>query len=170
MKTFFIFFPFLDKLSKIHYDEILRITTHFKKGTKIYFSTITMRLAHVMIRVNNLDESIEFYSTVLNMKLLDVKVNEEGRYTIAFLGYGEHKHRETCLELTYNWDTHHYDLGNGFGHLAVAVPDVYIACEEVTAKGGTVTRAAGPLKGRPESIIAFIKDPNGYSIELVTQR
>ncbi|MCX5773166.1 MAG: lactoylglutathione lyase [Fusobacteria bacterium] len=129
-----------------------------------------MRFAHVMIRVNNLDESIEFYSTVLGMKLQDVVVNDEYQYTIAFLGYGDDRHKETCLELTYNWGKSSYEIGTAFGHLAIAVVDVYKACEEVSAKGGSVTRPAGPLKGKPDSIIAFIKDPNGYQIELVTQK
>ncbi len=129
-----------------------------------------MRFAHVMIRVNNLDESIEFYSQVLGMKILDIMVNEEYKYTIAFLGYGTDRHNETCIELTYNWGVESYELGNAFGHLAIAVEDVYKACDEVANKGGVVTRPAGPLKGNPNSIIAFIKDPNGYQIELVTQK
>lgn len=127
-----------------------------------------MRLLHTMIRVGNLDRSIAFYSDVLGMQLLRRKDYPEGRFTLAFLGYGpESEH--TALELTHNWDTDSYELGNGFGHLAIEVPDVYAACEEIRAKGGRIIREAGPMK-HGSTVLAFVEDPDGYQIELLSAR
>lgn len=125
-----------------------------------------MRLLHTMIRVGDLDKSIAFYTDILGMELLRRKDFPEGRFTLAFLGYGpESEH--TALELTHNWDTDSYELGNGFGHLAIAVPDVYAACEEIRAKGGKVIREAGPMK-HGSTVLAFVQDPDGYQIELLS--
>lgn len=125
-----------------------------------------MRFAHTMIRVGNLDRSIEFYTEVLGMQLLSRNDNEEYKYTLAFLGFGP-KDTHPTIELTYNWGQEDYNHGNAFGHMAIEVEDVYKACDDVKANGGQVTREAGPVKGGT-SVIAFIRDPDGYQIELVT--
>ena len=124
-----------------------------------------MRLLHTMIRVGDLQRSIDFYTGVLGMKELRRKDYPDGRFTLAFVGYGDEVDH-TVIELTHNWDTPSYDLGNGFGHLAIAVPDAYKACEDVKAKGGKVTRPAGPMK-HGGSVIAFVEDPDGYKIEFI---
>lgn len=124
-----------------------------------------MRLLHTMLRVGDLPRSIEFYTGVLGMKLLRQKDYPDGRFTLAFVGYGDES--DHCvIELTHNWDTKSYDLGNGFGHLAVAVADAYKACEAVKAKGGKVTREAGAMK-HGTTVIAFVEDPDGYKIEFI---
>jgi lactoylglutathione lyase len=124
-----------------------------------------MRLLHTMIRVNDLDESIKFYCDVLGMKLLRKKDYPTGRFTLAFVGYGPES-EQTVVELTYNWDTHQYDLSTGFGHLAIGVEDIYKTCDELSAKGAKIVRAPGPMK-HGGAVIAFIEDPNGYKIELI---
>lgn len=124
-----------------------------------------MRLLHTMLRVGDLDKSIAFYSNVFGMQLLRRKDYSEGRFTLAFLGYGP-EDANTVLELTHNWDTDSYDLGDGFGHIAIAVDDAYAACEAIKAKGGNVVREAGPMK-HGQSVIAFVEDPDGYKIELI---
>ena len=124
-----------------------------------------MRLLHTMLRVGDLQRSIDFYTGVLGMKLLRQKDYPDGKFTLAFVGYGDES-EQAVIELTHNWDTKSYDLGNGFGHIAVAVPDAYKACEAVAAKGGKVTRPAGPMK-HGTTVIAFVEDPDGYKIELV---
>ncbi len=124
-----------------------------------------MRILHTMIRVGDLDRSIRFYTGVLGMKELRRKDYPEGRFTLAFVGYGEES-EAAVLELTHNWDTKSYDLGTGFGHVAIAVPDAYKACEAVKAQGGKVTREAGPMK-YGGSVIAFVEDPDGYKIEFI---
>ena len=124
-----------------------------------------MRLLHTMIRVNDLDESIKFYCELLGMRLLRKKEYPSGRFTLAFVGYGPET-EEAVVELTYNWDTHEYDLGNGFGHIALGVDDIYKTCEELRKKGAKVVREPGPMK-HGGSHIAFIEDPNGYKIELI---
>ncbi len=124
-----------------------------------------MRLLHTMIRVNDLDESLRFYCGALGMTLLRKQEYPGGRFTLAFVGYGD-EGSQSVVELTYNWDTHHYDLGNAFGHLAIGVPDIYKACDALRAKGVKVVREPGPMKhGGTE--IAFVEDPNGYRIELI---
>ncbi|WP_440683292.1 lactoylglutathione lyase [Cysteiniphilum halobium] len=128
-----------------------------------------MRLAHIMIRVNNLEESIHFYQNIFGMSLLKKMDNEAYRYTLAFMGYGNDINTITAIELTYNWDTNSYDHGNAFGHLCIEVEDVYQSCEAIKKQGGTVTREAGPVKGGT-SVIAFVKDPNGYQIELINKK
>lgn len=127
-----------------------------------------MRLLHTMIRVNNLEESIRFYCELLGMKLLRNKEYPSGRFTLAFVGYGNET-ENAVIELTYNWDTHQYDVGNGFGHLAVGVTDIYATCETLRAKGAKIVREPGPMKhGSTE--IAFVEDPNGYKIELIQMK
>ena len=124
-----------------------------------------MRMLHTMIRVGDLDKSVDFYTNVLGMKLLRRREYPEGKFTLAFVGYGDEADH-TVIELTHNWDTPKYDLGNGFGHLAVAVPDAYKACDDVKKRGGKVTREAGPMK-HGTTVIAFIEDPDGYKVELI---
>ncbi len=124
-----------------------------------------MRILHTMIRVGDLERSIGFYTDVLGMKLLRRKEYPDGRFTLAFVGFGPES-EEAALELTYNWDTPRYDLGTGFGHVAIEVDDAYAACAEVKRRGGTVTREAGPMK-HGTTVIAFVQDPDGYKIELI---
>ncbi|MEP7068416.1 MAG: lactoylglutathione lyase [Usitatibacter sp.] len=124
-----------------------------------------MRLLHTMIRVGDLDKSIAFYTGVLGMKLLRRKDYPDGKFTLAFVGYGGESDT-AVIELTHNWDTKKYDLGNGFGHLAVSVPDAYKACDAVKGQGGKVTREAGPMK-HGTTVIAFVEDPDGYKIEFI---
>ena len=124
-----------------------------------------MRVLHTMIRVGDLDRSIKFYTDVLGMKLLRRKDYPDGKFTLAFVGYGpETEH--AVVELTYNWGTGKYDLGNGFGHIALEVDDAYKACAEIKKRGGKVTREAGPMK-HGSTVIAFVEDPDGYKIELI---
>jgi lactoylglutathione lyase len=124
-----------------------------------------MQFLHTMIRVNDLGQSLRFYCDALGMKLLRKHDYPGGRFTLAFVGYGEEADN-TVIELTHNWDTHAYEIGTGFGHLAVGVPDIYRTCDELRAKGVKVVREPGPMKhGSTE--IAFIEDPNGYRIELI---
>lgn len=125
-----------------------------------------MRILHTMIRVGDLEKSLHFYTEILQMQLLRKNDYPEGRFTLAFVGYGEES-ENTVLELTYNWDTHSYDLGNGFGHIAIEVDDVYDAVEKIRAKGGKVIREAGPMK-HGHTILAFVEDPDGYKIELLS--
>ena len=124
-----------------------------------------MRLLHTMIRVGDLDRSIAFYTDILGMRVLRRRDYPDGKFTLAFVGYGDES-EHAVIELTHNWETSAYELGNGFGHLAVAVPDAYKACEMVKAKGGKVTREAGPMK-HGTTVIAFVEDPDGYKIEFI---
>jgi lactoylglutathione lyase len=124
-----------------------------------------MRILHTMMRVGNLDRSVDFYTTVMGMKLLRKTDRPEQQYTLAFVGYGDESHG-AVLELTHNYGIEKYDLGTGFGHIAVEVDNAKVACEAVRAKGGVVTREAGPVKGGT-TVIAFIEDPDGYKIELI---
>ena len=127
-----------------------------------------MRLLHTMLRVGDLQRSIDFYTHVLGMKLLRRKDYPDGRFTLAFVGYGEES-GNTVIELTYNWDTDRYDLGSGFGHIAIEVNDVYQAVEELRGRGGKVIRDAGPMNAGT-TIIAFIEDPDGYPVELIGRK
>ncbi|KAA8735508.1 lactoylglutathione lyase [Acinetobacter qingfengensis] len=126
-----------------------------------------MRMLHTMLRVGNLERSLKFYTEVLGMQLLRQREYQEGRFTLAFVGYGDEANH-TVLELTHNWDTDHYDLGNAYGHIAIAVDDAYTACDEIKARGGKVVREAGPMKGGV-TVIAFVEDPDGYKVELIQQ-
>ncbi|AYO11709.1 lactoylglutathione lyase [Vibrio campbellii] len=124
-----------------------------------------MKFLHTMIRVADLDKSIEFYTKVLGMSELERFENTEYRYTLVFVGNADQP-GSAAIELTYNWDTDSYDLGNAFGHMALGCEDIYAACDKIKALGGNVTREPGPMKGG-ETHIAFIKDPDGYQIELI---
>ena len=124
-----------------------------------------MRVLHTMIRVGELQRSVDFYTGVLGMELLRKVDYPGGRFTNAFVGYGSES-ETAVIELTHNWDTAEYDLGNGYGHVAIAVPDAYAACEKVKQRGGKVTREAGPMK-HGTTVIAFVEDPDGYKIELI---
>jgi len=127
-----------------------------------------MRLLHTMLRVGDLDRAIAFYTQVLGMRVLRRKDYPDGRFTNVFVGYGDET-RDTVVELTHNWDIKTYDLGTGFGHLAVEVEDAYKACEEVKQRGGKVAREAGPMK-HGTTVIAFVEDPDGYNIEFVQRK
>lgn len=124
-----------------------------------------MRMLHTMLRVGNLDRSIDFYTNVLGMQVLRRKDYPEGKFTLAFVGYGDEKDH-TVLELTHNWDTGQYDLGNAYGHVALEVDNAAEACDKVRAKGGKVVREAGPMK-HGKTVIAFVEDPDGYKIEFI---
>lgn len=124
-----------------------------------------MRFLHTMLRVGNLEQSIRFYTEILEMKLLRQKEYPDGRFTLAFLGYGDES-SNTAIELTHNWDTSQYDLGDGFGHLAIEVDDVYQAVDKIKQQGGKIIRDAGPMNAG-STIIAFVEDPDGYQIELL---
>ena len=125
-----------------------------------------MRILHTMLRVLDLDKSIEFYTQVLGMKLLRRKDYPEGKFTLAFIGYGPEE-GNTVIELTHNWGQQQaYDLGNAYGHIAIEVDDLYQACEDIRSNGGVITREPGPMKGG-STHIAFCKDPDGYMIELI---
>jgi lactoylglutathione lyase len=127
-----------------------------------------MRILHTMLRVVDLDRSIAFYTETLGMQLLRRQDYPEGRFTLAFVGYGSEE-QEAVLELTHNWDTKSYELGNAYGHIALAVPDAAAACAEIKARGGKVVREAGPMK-HGSTIIAFVEDPDGYKIELIQRK
>lgn len=121
-----------------------------------------------MLRVGDLERSIKFYSRILGMKLLRQQDYPQGKFTLAFLGYGDEKHH-TVLELTYNWDTHSYEPGNGFGHLAIEVDDVYKATEQIRQAGGKIIREPGPMNSG-STLLAFVADPDGYEIELLAPK
>lgn len=127
-----------------------------------------MRFLHTMLRVGDLPASIKFYTEILGMKLLRQKDYPSGEFTLAFLGYGDESDH-TVLELTYNWGVTEYDLGTGYGHIALEVDDVYKATDRIKAQGGKILREAGPMNAGT-TIIAFIADPDGYSIELIGQK
>ena len=127
-----------------------------------------MRLLHTMLRVGDLQRSIDFYTRILGMQLLRQNDYPDGKFTLAFLGYGEES-QNTVLELTYNWGVEGYEVGSGFGHLAIEVDDVYRAAEAIREQGGKIIREAGPMNAG-KTIIAFVEDPDGYPIELIGKR
>jgi lactoylglutathione lyase len=127
-----------------------------------------MRILHTMLRVGELERSIRFYAEVLGMTLLRRHDYPEGKFTLAFLGYGPES-EQAAIELTHNWGTDRYELGTGFGHVALEVPDAAAACAEIKRRGGVVTREAGPMK-HGTTVIAFVQDPDGYKIELIERR
>ncbi len=127
-----------------------------------------MRILHTMLRVGDLERSLKFYTEVLGMRLLRRKDYPDGKFTLAFVGY-EDEAEGAVLELTDNWDTDSYDLGTGYGHVALEVDDAYRACEDIKRRGGVVTREAGPMK-HGTTVIAFVQDPDGYKIELIQKK
>mgnify|MGYP003341633895 CR=1 FL=1 len=127
-----------------------------------------MRILHTMLRVGDLDRSIRFYTDVLGMRLLRRKDFPEGKFTLAFLGYGEESDG-AVLELTHNWGVDKYEIGTGYGHVAIAVDDVYAACNAMKQRGGRIVREPGPMKFSP-TVMAFIEDPDGYRIELIERK
>jgi lactoylglutathione lyase len=127
-----------------------------------------MRILHTMIRVTDLDKSIDFYTNVFGMSLLRKKDFPDGKFTLAFVGYGSEE-ENAVIELTHNWETDQYDMGNAFGHIAISVDDAYKACDQIADKGGNVVRPAGPMK-HGGGVIAFVKDPDGYMIELIERK
>lgn len=127
-----------------------------------------MRLLHTMLRVVNLEKSLAFYTDVLGMTLLRKKDYPDGRFTLAFVGYGNEA-ENTVLELTHNWDAAAYDLGEAYGHIAIAVDDVYVACDKIRTGGGKIVREPGPMK-HGSTVLAFVEDPDGYKIELLTDK
>ena len=124
-----------------------------------------MQLLHTMLRVGNLEESLKFYTEVLGMKLLRQKDYPDGKFTLAFVGYGDESD-STVLELTYNWGVEQYNLGDAYGHIAIGVDDIYATCDEIKARGGKVSREPGPMK-HGSTVIAFVEDPDGYKVELI---
>ena len=127
-----------------------------------------MRILHTMLRVGDLQRSIDFYTRILGMSLLRTTDRPEQKYSLAFVGYGPES-ENAALELTYNYGVDQYEMGTAYGHVAIEVDDAYAACERITASGGVVTRPAGPVKGGT-TVIAFVKDPDGYLIELIQGR
>jgi lactoylglutathione lyase len=127
-----------------------------------------MRLLHTMIRVGDLEKSLQFYTEVLGMKLLRRNDYPDGKFTLAFVGYGDES-EQAVIELTYNWGVDKYELGNAFGHIAIGVPDIYKTCEEIKRRGGKVVREPGPMK-HGSTVIAFVEDPDAYRLELIEGR
>ncbi|MCX7183868.1 MAG: lactoylglutathione lyase [Nitrosospira sp.] len=127
-----------------------------------------MRILHTMLRVGDLEKSITFYTEVLGMKVLRRKDYPEGKFTLAFVGYQDEANG-AVLELTHNWEVERYDLGAGYGHIAIEVDDAYRVCEEVKKRGGKITREAGPMK-HGTTVIAFVEDPDGYKIEFIQKK
>ena len=127
-----------------------------------------MRILHTMLRVGDLQRSIDFYTRVLGMKLLRKSENSEYKYTLAFVGYGDEKD-EAVIELTYNWGVSEYEIGSAYGHIALEADDIYATCEALRAAGAKITREPGPVKGGT-TVIAFVEDPDGYKIELIAKK
>lgn len=127
-----------------------------------------MRLLHTMLRVGNLDKSLDFYTRILGMSLLRKNDYPEGKFTLAFVGYGAES-EQAVIELTYNWGVDQYELGNAYGHIALEVEDAYAACDKIREAGGKVVREAGPMK-HGNTVIAFVDDPDGYKIELIQRK
>lgn len=127
-----------------------------------------MRLLHTMLRVGDLDKSLDFYTRILGMTLLRRNDYPEGKFTLAFVGHGPES-EQAVIELTYNWGVDHYELGTAFGHIALEVDDAYAACDAIRAAGGKVVRDAGPMK-HGSTVIAFVEDPDGYKIELIQRK
>lgn len=127
-----------------------------------------MRILHTMLRVGNLDRALDFYTQVLGMRLLRKADYPDGRFTLAFVGYGDES-ETAVLELTHNWDTAQYEIGTAYGHIAIEVNDAYKACDEIRQRGGAVIREAGPMK-HGTTVIAFVQDPDGYKVELIQKK
>tara|TARA_Y100001960_G_C14784189_1_gene890223 strand:+ start:11151 stop:11600 length:450 start_codon:yes stop_codon:yes gene_type:complete len=129
---------------------------------------MSKRILHTMLRVGNLEESIKFYTEIMGMQLLRQNENKEYKYTLAFLGYGDES-EGAVIELTYNWGVKEYDMGNAYGHIAIASDDIYETCDAIKAAGGNVVREPGPVLGGTTHI-AFVKDPDGYMVELIQSK
>jgi lactoylglutathione lyase len=127
-----------------------------------------MKILHTMLRVGDLDRSLHFYTEVLGMRLIRRADYPAGKFTLAFVGFQDES-EGAVIELTHNWETDHYDIGTGYGHIALAVPDAYAACDAIRQRGGNVVREAGPMKGST-TVIAFVEDPDGYKIELIEKK
>ena len=127
-----------------------------------------MRILHTMLRVGNLDRALDFYTQVLGMRLLRKADYPDGRFTLAFVGYGDES-ETAVLELTHNWDTAQYEIGTAYGHIAIEVDDAYKACDEIRQRGGAVIHEAGPMK-HGTTVIAFVQDPDGYKVELIQKK
>ncbi|TXG81696.1 MAG: lactoylglutathione lyase [Thermomicrobiales bacterium] len=127
-----------------------------------------MRILHTMLRVGNLDRALDFYTQGLCMRLLRKADYPDGRFTLAFVGYGDES-ETAVLELTHNWDTAQYEIGTAYGHIAIEVDDAYKACDEIRQRGGAVVREAGPMK-HGTTVIAFVQDPDGYKVELIQKK
>jgi len=127
-----------------------------------------MKILHTMLRVGNLNRSLKFYTEVLGMRLLRRADFPAGKFTLAFVGFQDES-EGAVIELTHNWETDHYDVGTGYGHIALAVPDAYATCDAIRQRGGNVVREAGPMKGGT-TVIAFVEDPDGYKIELIEKK
>lgn len=127
-----------------------------------------MKILHTMLRVGDLDRSLKFYTEVMGMRLLRRADFPAGKFTLAFVGFQDES-EGAVIELTHNWETDHYDIGTGYGHIALAVPDAYAACDAIRQRGGNVVREAGPMKGG-STVIAFVEDPDGYKIELIEKK
>lgn len=127
-----------------------------------------MRILHTMIRVGDLERSLRFYTEVLGMRLLRRRDYPDGKFTLAFVGYDDES-EQAAIELTYNWGVEQYELGTGFGHIAIGVRDIYATCEEIKLRDGKVTREPGPMK-HGTTVIAFVEDPDGYKLELIEGR
>jgi len=127
-----------------------------------------MKILHTMLRVADLEKSLDFYVRLLGMRLLRKEDFPEGKFTLAFVGYGDESN-STVIELTYNWDTHHYNLGDAFGHIAIEVDDIYKKCDDIREQGGKIVREPGPMK-HGTTVIAFAEDPDGYKIELLGKK
>lgn len=128
-----------------------------------------MKFLHTMLRVGNLERSIQFYTDVIGMQLLRRSENPDYRYSLAFLGFDGGNPHQAEIELTWNWDTDQYEMGTAYGHIALGVPDAAAACERIRSAGGKITREAGPVKGG-RTVIAFVQDPDGYKIELIERQ
>ena len=144
--------------------EVLALT----KRTEIEGEVTPMRILHTMLRTGDLDRAIKFYTEILGMKLLRRKDYPEGKFTLAFIGYGD-EHDNSVIELTYNWGVDSYDVGNGYGHIAIEVDNVYKAADTIKARGGKILREPGPMNAGT-TLIAFVEDPDGYPIELIGKR
>ena len=127
-----------------------------------------MRLLHVMLRVRNLEKTLDFYCNIFGMKLIRKKDYPSGKFTLAFVGYGSEE-KDTVLEFTHNWETDDYELGTAYGHIAINVDDIYTACDDIREKGGNIVREPGPMK-HGTTLLAFAEDPDGYKIELLQGR
>ncbi len=147
------------------FQKLLKSFSSNRMNLRMVLKLLVMRILHTMLRVRDLDKSIDFYTKVLGMQLLRKKDYPSGRFTLAFVGYGLES-ENAVLELTHNWDTNHYEIGNGYGHIALGVENIFTTCASISQNGGSVIRDPGPMK-HGNTVIAFVEDPDGYKIELI---